>query len=75
MPYFIYKITERPIRMLQKLEQHQKYRDASTRVKALRSELPDDVKYVIKMFFAETEFDAEDMLNQVREAAPELADD
>ena len=75
MPYYIYKITERPVRMLQKLEQHQKYRDASARVKELRSELPEDVKYVIKMFFAETELDAEDMLNQVREAAPELADD
>jgi hypothetical protein len=75
MPYYIYKISERPIRMLQKLEQHENYRDASTRVKALRSELPDEVTYIIKMFFAGTEFEAEDMLNQVREVAPELADD
>ena len=75
MPYYIYKITERPVRMLKKLEEHPKYRDASVRVKALRGELADESQYVVKMFFAETELDAEDMLNQVREAAPELADD
>ncbi len=75
MPYFIYKISERPIRTLHKLEQHEKYRDASSRVKALRGEMSVDATYSIKMFFAETELHAEDMLNEVREIQPELGDD
>ncbi len=75
MPYFIYKISERPIRTLHKLEQHEKYRDASNRVKVLRSEMSGDETFNIKMFFAETELHAEDLLNEVREAQPELGDD
>jgi len=75
MPYFVYKITEFPIRRLEKLEQHDAYREASARAKQLRSELPGDAVFAIKVMFAETEFDAEDLLNQVREAAPELGDD
>ncbi len=70
MPYFIYKVSERPIRRLEKLEQHDAYRDASARAKQLRSELPADAPYAIKMIFAETELHAEDLLNQVREPAP-----
>jgi len=75
MPYFIYKITEFPIRQLQKLEQHDAYRDASNRAKQLRSELSSGSPSVIKVMFAETELHAEDLLNQVREVAPELGDD
>jgi hypothetical protein len=75
MPYFIYKISERPIRTLHKLELHEKYRDASIRLKVLRSEMPAEASYNIKMFFAETELHAEDMLNEVREVQPELGDD
>ncbi len=71
MPYFIYKISERPIRLLEKLEQHEAYRDASARVKQLRGELPDDAAYTVKMIFAETELHAEDLLNQVREPNPD----
>lgn len=74
MPYFIYRITEQPIRMLSKLEQHETYRDAAARVKQLRGELPADSPHVVKMIFAETEFNAEDLLNQVREASPEADD-
>jgi len=75
MPYFVYKITEFPIRRLTKLEQHDAYRDASNRAKHLRAELSGDKASIIKVMFAETELDAEDLLNQVREAAPELGDD
>lgn len=74
MPYFIYRITEQPIRMLSKLEQHDTYRDAAARVKQLRGELSADSPHVVKMIFAETEFNAEDLLNQVREASPEADD-
>ena len=80
MPYFVYRVTEFPIRRLEKLEQHEVYREASSRAKQLRGELARDqsdadAASVIKVMFAETEFDAEDLLNQVREAAPELGDD
>jgi len=75
MPYFVYKITERPIRLLEKLEQHDAYRDASARAKQLRSEQAADAGSVIKVMFAESELHAEDLLNEVREAAPELGDD
>ena len=75
MPYFIYKITEFPIRQLAKLEQHDVYRDASQRAKQLRGELPAGSPGIIKVIFAENELHAEDLLNQVREAAPELGDD
>jgi hypothetical protein len=71
MPYFIYRITERPIRMLDKQEQHETYRDAAARVKELRAELPDNAAYVVKMIFADNELHAEDLLNQLREPNPE----
>lgn len=75
MPYYIYRITERPIRQLAKIEQHDIYRDASARVKQLRAELADDSPAAIKMIHAETELHAEDLLNQVRDPVPELGDD
>ncbi|MGA9667431.1 MAG: hypothetical protein WBQ69_13430 [Gallionella sp.] len=75
MPYFVYKIFETPIRRLEKLEQHDAFREASNRAKQIRSELPADAACTIKMIFAETEFNAEDLLNQVREPAPNPQDD
>ncbi len=67
MPYYIYKIFEHPIRRLEKLEQHAAYRDASAAARKMRSELPPDADYYIKIVFGETELHAEDALNQVRE--------
>jgi hypothetical protein len=39
MPYFVYKIFETPIRRLNKLEQHDTFREASNRAKQLRAEI------------------------------------
>lgn len=75
MPYFVYKIFAAPMRRLEKLEQHDAFRDASNRAKQLRGELGDDAAYVIKVIFAETELHAEDLLYQVREAVPNPQDD
>ncbi len=75
MHYFIYQITERPIRQLEKLEQHEKYGVASARVKQLRAELPEGSNKIVRLIHAESELHAEDLLNQVREPAPELGDD
>jgi hypothetical protein len=73
MPYFIYQITEHPIRLLKKLEEHESYRDAAARVKLLRAQLPENT--LIKMMHAESELNAEDLLNEVRPPAPQLGDD
>ena len=75
MPYFVYKITEFPIRQLEKIEQHEAYREASGRAKQIRAALDADAKCIIKVMFADNELLAEDLLNQVREAGPELGDD
>lgn len=75
MPYFIYRITERPIKMLEKIEQHETYREASARAKQLRAEASQDSHTLIKMIHAETELHAEDLLNEVRDPAPVLGDD
>lgn len=75
MPYFIYRITERPIKMLEKIEQHDSYRDASARVKSLRTELDERSPALIKMIHADNELHAEDLLNEVRDPAPQLGDD
>lgn len=75
MPYYIYHVTEFPIRQLEKLEQHEKYKDASARVKQLRAELTEGSPMMIRMIHAESELHAEDLLNQVREPVPELGDD
>jgi hypothetical protein len=75
MPYYIYRITERPIRILEKLEQHEVYKDASTRAKVLRKEDVTGEKGTIKIIHAENELQAEDLLNEVREPAPQLGDD
>lgn len=80
MPYFVYKIFETPIRRLEKLEQHDAFREASNRAKQIRSEfarveLDRDAACTIKVIFAETELHAEDLLYQVRDAVPNPQDD
>lgn len=76
MAYFIYRIKQHPIKMLEKLEQHDSYRAASDSVKKLRlKETAAGSLATIKMIHADSELHAEDLLNQVREPQPELGDD
>ena len=75
MPYYIYKVLEFPILQLEKIEQHDVYRVAADRSKTLRRELALSEQCKVKMIFAENELNAEDLLSQVREPAPELGDD
>lgn len=75
MPYFIYHVNDFPIRQLKKLEQHDAYKEASIRVKQLRVELSDGSPLMIRMIHADSELQAEDLLNQIREPAPQLGDD
>ncbi len=75
MPYYIYRITERPLRLLEKLEQHETYKEASARTKQLRKDEVWAANGLVRMIHAGNELEAEDLLNQVREPAPELGDD
>ena len=73
MPYFIFRVF--PFRRLEKIEELPSFRDASVRAKVLRAspDLPADC--AIKVIFAATEFEAEDLLSSVRAPKPGLADD
>ncbi len=75
MPYYIFRVTERPLRQLSKIDERSSFKEASAEAKRLRaeSELPEGV--TIKMIFAEKELQAEDLLNQVREAPLMIGDD
>ncbi len=75
MPYYVYKIFEFPMKRVEKIEQHDVYRTAADRSKTLRRELALSERCNVKMIFAENELQAEDLLTQVREPAPELGDD
>ncbi|HUX90416.1 MAG TPA: hypothetical protein VMV48_06960 [Gallionellaceae bacterium] len=75
MPYYIYKIFEFPMKRVEKIEQHDVYRQGADRSKLLRKELALTEQCNVKMIFAENELQAEDLLMQVREPLPELGDD
>ena len=73
MPYYVYRVF--PFRRLEKVDELPSFRDASTRAKALRAspDLPADC--TVKVVFAATEPEAEDLLSEVRAPKPGLADD
>ncbi len=73
MSYFIYRITESPIRRLEKLERHDAYREAQARVRQLRAESAGPA--IVRMIHAESELQAEDLLNQLREPSAGPDDD
>ena len=75
MPYYIYKIFEFPMKRVEKIEQHEIYKQGADRSKVLRKELALTEQCNVKMIFAENELQAEELLMQVREPAPELGDD
>lgn len=71
MPYYIYKVsrgTTALIKQLEKLEEHAGYKDARNRARELRAaqETPDDP--TIKVIFAASELEAEELLMEKREA-------
>lgn len=75
MPYYIYRITQTgPIRQLEKLAQHEVFKEASAAAKLLRNEAGDaPVKF--QVVFGENELQAEDVLNTVREPQPIYGED
>ncbi|MDA8225258.1 MAG: hypothetical protein M0T86_04970 [Betaproteobacteria bacterium] len=64
MPYFICKLQS--FNRVEPLEQFDQFKDASSRAKAFRKDMPADADYTIKVIFAETALAVEDVLNAPR---------
>lgn len=76
MPYFLYRITPQgPLKTLAKLDRFDEFKPASDTAKRLRKALELAPGETVKVIFAENELQAEDLLNQVREAEPLTGDD
>lgn len=75
MPYYVYKIQTQPIRLLEKLSSFEKFPEASADAKQRRTALNLGEHEVVKVIFAESELQAEDLLSQVREAPPKTGED
>jgi hypothetical protein len=73
VPYFVYRVF--PFRRLEQVEAHSSFREASARAKALRGSPDLPAGCAIRVIFAATEFEAEDLLSEVRAPKPGLADD
>ena len=65
MPYFVYRIERRPIKVLRKLDSFGSFNDASRCAKEERARLADNS--AIKVIFAENELQAEELLSTERE--------
>ena len=68
MPYFVYAV--RPFAQLQPLGEHAAFKDASSQAKAVRAQPDADPAAVIRVMFAATATEAEDLLLQIREPRP-----
>lgn len=70
MPYYIYRITPGPTNLtksLEKLEQHDSFKEAKQRARALRADMDEADSAIIKVMFADTELSAEEQLMEKRE--------
>ena len=65
MPYFVYRIKNRPFKTLEKVSAFDSFREASAYAKSIRTDQDEGTQ--IKVIFAETELQAEDLLNEVRQ--------
>jgi hypothetical protein len=74
MPYFVYKLFERPIRSIEPVGEFARYSEASSFAKAKRAE-PARETCAIRVVFAENALAAEDALLNPREAPPRIGDD
>lgn len=69
--YFIFKISQGPAGMIKKLEkinQHDSYREAKNQVRSLRSAQIATDNAMFKIIFADSELDAEQKLQEKRDA-------
>ena len=75
MPYFIYRSLSFPVRRLEPAGREDSFKTASARTKELRASPDLPAGCTVRMVFAQNELEAEDLLNQVREAAPGVVGD
>lgn len=75
MPYFIFRTFAFPIRRLEIAGSEESFRTASAHTKALRASPDLPAGCVVRMVFANSELEAEDLLNQVRAAVPGVVGD
>jgi hypothetical protein len=68
MPYYIYAV--RPFAQLEQLAEYEAFKDASAQAKALRAQQAADDRASIRVMFAATALEAEDLLLQIREPRP-----
>ncbi len=69
--YFVYKITDSAnalVKQLEKIGRHDSYREAKQQVRQLRNENPPGSGVSYKIMFAENELQAEEQLQEKREA-------
>ena len=70
MPYYIYRITPGPtdlLKNLEKLEQHDAFKEAKKRARAMRAEQAEGDTSIFKVMFADSELEAEEKLMEKRE--------
>jgi hypothetical protein len=70
MPYYIYKITPGPtdlLKTLEKLEQHDSFKEAKQRARSMRAEMVEGDTHIYKVMFADSELEAEEKLMEKRE--------
>ncbi len=75
MPYFLYRVFSSPILRLEKIESAPSFAAASAKAKALRTSPDLPPGCAVKVIFAATELEAEDLLSQVRAPKPGLVGD
>lgn len=70
MPYYIYKITPGPTdltRSLENLEHHDSFKAAKNKARELRAEIGSSDNHTIKVVFADSELQADEMLMEKRQ--------
>ena len=71
MPYYIYKIIPGPTAMIKTLElqtQYEVFNDAKKHAREMRAELGTETNGIVKVNFAATPLEAEEKLQEHREA-------
>ncbi len=71
MPYYVFKITPGPSEMIKNLELQQEfdaYSEAKAFTRSMRTQLEPDNNIIIKVIFAASQLEAEERLQEHREA-------
>jgi hypothetical protein len=73
MPYYLYRVI--PFKRPEKVESFPNYKEASSRLRALRKEAGPGAGFTTRLIFAENEPEAEDLLSQERPPEGLIGDD